>query len=72
MDTLYYRKIAEIVRRDVLDADPASLRLRGTAERVLVSPRDSKARLESADKRALKTWMRAWCDLRIAAGRGDG
>lgn len=67
MDTLYYRKIAEIVMRDMRDMDPASLRLRGAAERALALPRDSKARVAKADKRALKDWMRQWCDARRPA-----
>ena len=68
MDTLYYRKIAEIVRRDVADAE-----MRAIAERALNTPRDRKARLAKADKRALKSWMHAWCDAAEAGERrGDG
>lgn len=66
MDTLYYRKIAEIVRRD--EQEPA---LRAAAERALSTPRDGKARIARADRRTLKTWMRAWCDQRINRKGGE-
>ena len=65
MDTLYYRKIAEIIRRD--EQEPA---LRAVAERALSTPRDGKSRIAKADRRTLKTWMRRWCDER-AAPPGD-
>jgi hypothetical protein len=67
MDTLYYRKIAEIVRRDEQAPE-----LRAAAERALSTPRDSKARIGRMDKRALKTWMRAWCDARAAKAGSRG
>ena len=61
MDTLYYRKIAEIIRRD--EQEPA---LRAVAESALSTPRDGKSRIAKADRRTLKTWMRRWCDERAA------
>lgn len=62
MDTLYYRKIAEMIARDELDPG-----LREAAARVLATPRHSKARIAKADKLAVKAWMRQWCDARRPA-----
>jgi hypothetical protein len=56
MDTLYYRKIAEIILRDESDAV-----IREAAHRVLGLPRD-RGSIRKPDRKALKTWMRAWCD----------
>jgi hypothetical protein len=67
MDTLYYRKIAEMMQRDEQDTN-----LRAAAERVLLTPRNSRARIAKGDKRALKTWMRAWCDKRLCPDCADG
>lgn len=63
MDTLYYRKIAEIVRRDETEPD-----MRAVADRALNTERDGKARIAKRDGRWLKAWMRRWCDVRQQAG----
>lgn len=67
VDTLYYRKVAEIVMRDEIAAD-----LRAAADRVLATPREGKARIAKTDRRAMKAWMVAWCDqadARLVAGQ---
>lgn len=62
MATLYYRKIAEIVRRD--ENEPAVL---AAAGRVAATGREGKSRIAKADRRLLKAWMYRWCDVRAPA-----
>ena len=57
METLYYRKIAEIVLRDEED-----MALREAAIRVLALPRDRKSNVAKTDRRKLKAYMHKWCD----------
>lgn len=65
MDTLYYRKIAEIILRD--ESDTA---LRSVAARVSATPYDNAAKIAKSDRRKLKVWMRHWCDQQDARAKG--
>jgi hypothetical protein len=70
MDTLYYRKIAEIVMRDEPDME-----MKAAAGRALDVGRDSKGQISKRDRRLLKEWMRRWCDDHewpIVAKQRDG
>lgn len=55
MDTLYYRKIAQIAHRDGDEV------IRGVAVRVEETGRLTGDQVQPTDKRALRLWMREWC-----------
>lgn len=57
MDTLYYRKIAEIMKRD-----EDNIELREIALRVLALGRDKHDNVRSADRKKLRAWLLQWCD----------
>ena len=59
MDTVYSRKIAEIVLRDEQDYE-----LRRMAARAIEA-----RKIRKKDRRELKKWMLAWCDRIEAADR---
>jgi hypothetical protein len=55
METLYYRKIAEIAKRDSGDHSVVEI-----AERVLATGHDTRDRIRKSDRRALRSFMLQW------------
>lgn len=52
MDTLYYRKIAELVLREGIGPDVYVVAMRAS----------SRKQIKKSDQRILRTWMIDWCD----------
>jgi hypothetical protein len=52
MDTLYYRKIAELVLREGIGHDIYVVAMRAL----------SRKQIKKSDQRILRTWMIDWCD----------
>lgn len=59
MDTVYYRKIAEIVLRDVAAGDAVY----DAAARAI----DAR-NIKKSDRRKLREWMLAWCEQTMSMG----
>lgn len=57
METIYYRKIAELVHRD----ERHDAAVRSAAERALATGRETGDNIARKDRRLLKAWMRDWC-----------